>query len=148
MKLILLRDVLQVGRRGDVIQAKPGHARNYLLPKGLAVPATTANERWFEQQRKKIEARSEKEVEAAGAIAAKLDGTKISLAKRAGESETLYGSVTATEIAEALAEQGFEVDRRRIDLEGGIKTLGEHEVRIALHPEVVALVKVEVTQEA
>ena len=77
----------------------------------------------------------------------RLDGTEISVRKRAGESQTLYGSVTATEIAAALAEKGFEVDRRRIDLEGGIKTLGEHEVRIRLHSDVVAAVKVTVVAE-
>ena len=148
MKVILLSDVHQVGRRGDVIQTKPGHARNYLIPKGLAMQATPAAEKWYEQQRTKIEAQNQVEIDTAAIEAARLDGTVISLAKRAGENETLYGSVTATEIAESLAGKGFEVDRRRIDLEGGIKTLGEHEIKVALHPEVIAVVKVEVTPEA
>ena len=148
MKVILVSDVLQVGRRGDVIDVKPGHARNYLIPQKLAVQATVANEKWFGQQRKKIEAKNQDDLDEAAAVSAKLEGARITLAKRAGENETLYGSVTATEIADALKEQGFEVDRRRIDLEGGIKTLGEHEVRIALHAEVVAVIQVEVTPEA
>ena len=148
MKVILVSDVHQVGRRGDVIDVKPGHARNYLIPQELAVQATAANEKWFEQQRKKIDAKNQGEIDQASEVSAKLEGARVTLAKRAGENETLYGSVTAAEIADALKAQGFEIDRRRIDLEGGIKTLGEHEVRIALHPEVVTVVKVEVTPEA
>jgi large subunit ribosomal protein L9 len=148
MNVILLRDVLNVGRRGDEIKAKPGFARNYLIPQQLAVTSTPGNKKWFEQQRKKIEARSEKDMADAALLAGKMGGLTLTLEKRAVESETLYGSVTANDIAEALAEAGFEVDRRRIDLEGGIKTLGEHQVRIAIHPEVEALVKVVVNAEA
>jgi len=147
MKVILLSDLHRVGRRGDVISAKPGYARNYLIPQGLALQATHGNQKWFEGQRKKIEERGAKERQSAAEVAARLDGASITVRKRAGESETLYGSVTATEIAAALSELGFEVDRRRIDLEGGIKTLGEHEVRVALHPEVMAAVKVTVVAE-
>ena len=147
MKVILLSDLHHVGRRGDVISAKPGYARNYLIPQGLAVQASHGNLKWFEGQRKKIEERGAKERQSAAEVATQLDGTAITIRKRAGESQTLYGSVTATEIAAALKERGFEVDRRRIDLEGGIKTLGDHEVRIALHPEVVAAVKVTVVAE-
>jgi large subunit ribosomal protein L9 len=147
MKVILLSDLHHVGRRGDVIAAKPGYARNYLIPQGLAVMATHGNVKWFEAQRKKIDEKSAHERSAATEVAMRLDGTEISIRKRAGESQTLYGSVTATEIAAALAEKGFEVDRRRVDLEGGIKTLGEHEVRIRLHSDVVAAVKVTVVAE-
>jgi large subunit ribosomal protein L9 len=147
MKVILLSDLHHVGHRGDVIAAKPGYARNYLIPEGLAVQATHGNLKWFEAQRKKIDQRSAHERQSATEVAMRLDGTEISVRKRAGESQTLYGSVTATEIASALAEKGFEVDRRRIDLEGGIKTLGEHEVRIRLHSDVVAAVKVTVVAE-
>jgi len=147
MKVILLSDLHHVGQRGDVISAKPGYARNYLIPEGLAVQATHGNMKWFEGQRKKIEEKSAHERQSAGELAVRLDGTEISIRKRAGESQTLYGSVTATEIAAALEERGFEIDRRRIDLEGGIKTLGEHEVRIRLHSDVVAAVKVTVVAE-
>jgi large subunit ribosomal protein L9 len=147
MNVILMRDLRHTGRRGEVVDVKPGFARNYLFPKGLALEATPGNVKFFGQQRKKIDAHHAKEQDAAAQIAAKLAEIRIDIAKRVGESETLYGSVTATEIADALAAKGAEVDRRRIDLEGGIKTLGEHPVRIHLHPEVVAEVIVKVIAE-
>jgi large subunit ribosomal protein L9 len=112
----------------------------------MALEATTANLAFFEQQRGKIEARHLQEREAAAEVAARLVGMKLTVPKRVGETDTLYGSVTAGEVAELLAEQGFEVDRRRIDLEGGIKTLGDHPVRIELHPDVVAEVTVSVVR--
>ena len=146
-RVILISDVHQVGRRGDVIDTKPGYARNFLIPQGLAVRAHPGAEKWFEQQRGKIEAHNEEQISEAAVVAARLDGAVVSLSKRAGENETLYGSVTANDITDGLVEQGFEVDRRHVDLGGGIKTLGEHEVKIALHAEVIALIKVEVTPE-
>ena len=148
MKVILLSDLRHTGRRGEIVEVKPGFARNYLMPKGLAALATDANQKWFEQQRTKIEARLEQEREAAAADAAKIDGTRVSIAKRASETETLYGSVTPVEIAEALAAKGIEVDRKVLDLAGGIKTLGEHTVRVDLHPEVTAEIVVEVVSES
>ena len=147
MKMILMRDLRHTGQRGEVVDVKPGFARNYLLPRGLALEATPGNLKYFQQQRKKIDARHDKERDEAAQIAAQLAELRVEIAKRVGETETLYGSVTATEIAEALARKGAEVDRRRIDLEGGIKTLGEHPVRIHLHPEVVAEVIVRVVAE-
>lgn len=147
MRVILMQDVLHTGKRGDVIEVKTGYARNFLIPQGLALQATPGNLKYFDQQRTKIDAKHAKEREAAGEIAAQIAGTRITVAKRVGESETLYGSVTATEVAELLDEKGISIDRRRIDLEGGIKTLGDHEVRIELHPEVVAEVTVTVVAE-
>ncbi len=147
MRVILMQDVLHTGRRGEVIDVKAGYARNYLIPQGYALQATPGNLKYFEQQKTKIDARHAKEREAAAAVAAELAGLRVSIAKRVGESETLYGSVTATEVADLLAAKGVEVDRRRIDLEGGIKTLGDHAVRIELHPEVVAEVMVTVVAE-
>jgi large subunit ribosomal protein L9 len=147
MRVILMQDVLHTGKRGEVLDVKPGHARNFLIPQGLALPATPGNLKYFEQQRTKIDARHAREREQAGEIAAQIAGTRITVAKRVGDSETLYGSVTATEVAELLEEKGISIDRRRIDLEGGIKTLGDHEVRIELHPEVVAEVTVTVIAE-
>lgn len=147
MRVIMMQDVLHTGKRGEVIDVKPGHARNYLIPQGLALQATPGNLKYFEQQRGKIDARHAKEREAAGQIAAEMAGIRLTIAKRVGESETLYGSVTATEVAEGLQNNGVTVDRRRIDLEGGIKTLGDHQVRIELHPEVVAEVTVTVVAE-
>jgi large subunit ribosomal protein L9 len=144
VKVILLSDQRHVGKRGEVVEVKPGFGRNYLVPHGLALEATPANIKLFEQQRAKIDARHAKEREGAEAIAAKMAGLRIEIPKRVGETGTLYGSVTAGEVAEMLAMKGFEVDRRRIDLEGGIKTLGDHPVRVELHSEVVAEVTVSV----
>jgi large subunit ribosomal protein L9 len=144
MDVILMNDQRNLGRRGQVVDVKPGYARNYLIPQGLAMEATKANLAYFEQQRGKIEARHLKEREAAAEVAAKLLGMKLSVPKRVGETDTLYGSVTASEVAELLAAKGFEIDRRRIDLEGGIKTLGDHPVRVELHPDVVAEIIVSV----
>lgn len=147
MDVILLADLRHTGRRGDVVRVKPGYARNYLLPRGLAATATEGNRKWFEQQRKKIDAQHAAERDTAAQRAAEIAGVTIEIAKRAGESETLYGSVTPGEIVDALAEKGIQVDRRDIDLTGGIKTLGEHLVRIDLHAEVVAEVTVQVVPE-
>jgi len=147
MRVILMQDVLHTGKRGEVIDVKPGHARNYLIPQGLALQATSGNLKYFEQQRGKIDARHSKEREAAAEVAAEMVGIRLKIAKRVGESETLYGSVTAAEVVELLQGKGITVDRRRIDLEGGIKALGDHSVRIELHPEVVAEVTVTVVAE-
>ena len=143
MRLILLNDLRHTGRRGDEVDVKPGFARNYLIPQGIAVEATVANRSWYGQQRKKLEVSAAKEAE----IGAALSSVRIDIEKRAGDTETLYGSVTATDIADALAEKGFEVDRRRIDLGGGIKTIGDHSVSIYLHSEVTVDVAVTVVPE-
>lgn len=147
MKVILLSDQRHLGKRGEVVEVKPGYGRNYLVPQGLALEATHANITSFEQQRAKIDARHAEERAVAEAVAARMNGLRVEIPKRVGETETLYGSVTATEVAELLERKGFEVDRRRIDLEGGIKTLGDHPVRIELHPEVIAEVTVAVLRE-
>jgi large subunit ribosomal protein L9 len=147
MKVILLSDLRQTGKRGQVVQVRPGFARNYLLPKKLAAPATPGNLKWFEEHRSKIDARHAAERNAAAEIAAQLASIKLQITKRAGESETLYGSVTPTDVEEALAARGVTVDRRSIDLGGGIKSLGEHVVRIDLHSEVIAEVKLTVVPE-
>lgn len=147
MKVILLSDIRQRGKRGEVVEVKAGYARNFLLPQGLALVATSGNLKYFEQQRKKIDAKHTQERDAAAAIAAQLSGLKVIIAKRVGETQTMYGSVTAGEVAEALKAKGVDVDKRRLDLEGGIKTLGDHPVRIELHPEVIAEVTVSVVAE-
>lgn len=148
MKVILLSDQRHLGKRGEVVEVKPGFARNYLFPQGFALEASHSNIAYFEQQRAKIDARHTQERDAAAAVAAKLAGLKIEIPKRVGETDTLYGSVTAGDIAEVLEQKGFTVDRRRIDLEGGIKTVGDHPVRVELHPEVVAELTVSVVPEA
>ena len=147
MDVILLSDLRHTGRRGDVIKVKSGYARNYLLPRGLAAAATNGNMKLFESQRTKIDAAHAVERDVAAQRAAEIAGVSIEIAKRAGESETLYGSVTPGEVVDALAAKGIEVDRRDVDLTGGIKTLGEHSVRIDLHPEVVAEVTLQVVPE-
>jgi large subunit ribosomal protein L9 len=147
MRVVLMSDVIHTGKRGEVVDVKPGYARNYLLPKGLALEATAGNLKVFEQQRRRIELHHQQEREAAAAIAAEIADLRLEIAKRASESGALYGSVTAAEVAEALEAKGIEVDLRRIDLEGGIKALGDHEVRIDLHSEVVAEVVVSVIPE-
>jgi large subunit ribosomal protein L9 len=147
VRVILLSDQRHLGRRGEVVDVKPGFGRNYLVPQGIALEATHANIKFFEQQRAKIDAQHAQEREAAAAIAAKLSGLRIEIPKRVGETGTLYGSVTAGDVAEVLEAKGFTVDRRRIDLEGGIKTLGDHPVRVELHPEVIAEVIVAVVPE-
>ncbi len=147
MEVILLKDQRHLGTRGEVVKVKPGFARNYLLPQGIALEATPGNLKYFEQIKTKVDLEHAREREVAQAIADTLKGLRLEVAKRVGETETLYGSVTATEVAELLAAKGFEVDRRRIDLEGGIKTLGDHEVRIDLHAEVEATITVAVVAE-
>lgn len=138
MRVILLNDLRQKGKRGQEVEVKPGFARNYLLPQGHAVEATDANRKWFESQRKKIDARVAKEREGALEAAGALAGVRVELSKRVGETGTLYGSVTATEIADALAAKGVSIDRRKIDVGGGIKAVGDHRVNVYLHPDVTA----------
>jgi len=147
LKVILLSDQRHLGKRGETVEVKPGFGRNYLLPQGFAMEATAGNQKLFEQRRTKIEAAHAKERGAAEEIKAKLEGLRIEIPKRIGERDTLYGSVTSGDVAHALEAKGFVIDRRRIDLEGGIKTLGDHVVHVDLHPEVMADVTVAVTRE-
>ena len=147
MEVILLKDRRNLGKRGEIVQVKPGFARNFLLPQGLALEATKGNIKLFEQQRARYEAEAARELDQAQAMASSIEGTRIEIHKRASDAETLYGSVTATEIAEALEAQDIVVDRRRIDLEGGIKTVGDHHILIHLHPEVAADLVVTVLPE-
>ena len=147
MRVILLKDQRHLGRRGEEVEVKDGFGRNYLVPQGIALVATEGNRTYFEQQREKIEAEHVKERDQALSIAEKLANLRLEIVKKAGEGGTLYGSVTATEIAEELAAKDVHLDRRRIDLEGGIKSIGDHEVRIHLHSEVVAPIMVTVLPE-
>lgn len=147
MRVILLSDQRHLGKRGEVVDVKPGFGRNYLVPQGIALEASKANIKYFEQQRTKIDAAHAKERDAAAEIAGRLSGLRLEIPKRVGETGTLYGSVTAGDVAELLEKKGFTVDRRRVDLEGGVKSLGDHPVRIELHPEVVAEVTVSVVAE-
>lgn len=147
MEVILMTDIRTLGKRGDVVDVKPGYARNFLLPQGMVLEATEANRRHFEKMKAQIDAQLAEEKAAAEQVAEELAKIRVEISKKVGETETLYGSVTATEIGDELEKKGITVDRRKIDLEGGIKTVGDHHVRIFLHPEVKAEIVVTVIPE-
>jgi large subunit ribosomal protein L9 len=147
MEVILREHVENLGERGDIVKVANGYARNYLLPRNLALAVTEANKRQIERERKVVEAREAEEKSGAEALARRITGTEIAIARRVGETETLYGSVTANDIAEALAASNIEIDRRRIQLEEPIKQLGEFHVPIRLHRDVTAEVLVRVVRE-
>ena len=147
MDIILLERVEKLGAIGDVVEVKPGFARNCLLPHGLALPASPGNIKRFEHEKKKIDARHDEALAVATAEAASISGVKLELKKRAMETGTLYGSVSVADIVAALHEKGIEVDRRQVDLVGGIKSVGEHVVRVELHADVVAELAVAVAAE-
>jgi large subunit ribosomal protein L9 len=147
MELILREDVEKLGRRGDVVKVAEGFARNYLLPRGLAMPITPANKAMIEKERKAHEARMAKEKAECESLAARIGGLRFVAPRKVGESDVLYGSVTAADIAEFLAAKGIEIDKRKVLLDEPIKHLGEHEVKIRLHSEVHAGLKLLVTKE-
>jgi large subunit ribosomal protein L9 len=147
VKIVLRQDVDNLGDRGQVVNVKPGYARNFLLPKGMALTATPGNMRQIEMQRKVWAVREAQEVDDARKIAAHIGGLTVSITKKVGENETLYGSVTSQEIADGLKAQGVEVDRRKIQLHDPIKTLGTHQVAVKIHRQVVAQIAVNVVPE-
>lgn len=151
MDVILLERVHNLGQIGDVVKVKPGYARNFLLPTRKALRATEANKAKFESQRAQIEAMNlEKRSEAEG-VKHKIDGLKVILIRQAGETGQLFGSVNGRDIADAITASGFTVERRQIILDRPIKTLGLHQIRVALHPEVIVGVTANVaksTEEA
>ncbi len=147
MKLILRADVENLGSLGDLVTVKPGYGRNYLLPQGLAMIASPANLKTFEQERKKLQAKMDALRADASSFCAKLEKADIVIPMHVGENDKLYGSVTTTMLGDALASQGLEVDRRRILLDAPIRTLGEHPVRIRLHADIFANVLVKVIAE-
>jgi large subunit ribosomal protein L9 len=146
MKLILLERVEGWGALGDVVNVKDGFARNYLLPRNKALRATKANEKVFEAQRVEIEARNAKTKEAAGKSGEKLDGESYILIRQAGESGQLYGSVSGRDVADVIQENGGKVERSAVILDKPIKTLGVHEVKIRLHPEVTVTVSLNIAR--
>src|SRR5512145_1454368 len=148
MKLILREDVENLGKGGEVVEVKPGYGRNFLLPRGLAVAANPKNVRELEHQKKVAEAKAAKLKASADAIAKRLAETPVTLKRKVGEQDKLYGSVTALDIAEALAARGLEIDRRAIDLAEPIKTVGDFEVGVKLHHDVIGKAKVKVEAEA
>ena len=147
MEVILREHVDNLGNRGDVVKVASGYARNYLLPRKLALAVTEANKRQIERERASAEAREAEERKAAQALAERMQQADITIARRAGEGDALYGSVTSADIAESLAAQGFEVDKRKIQLADPIRTIGETDVPVKLHREVTATVKVKVVAQ-
>ena len=148
MEVILLQDIDKLGTRGQIVKVADGYGRNYLLPKKLAVPATLQNRKWIDQQRVRFLKQEASEKVEAEELATLLEGVVVVVARKAGEQGTLFGSVTAIDIAERLAAQGFNIDKRKIQLEAPLKVLGEYDVPIRLHREVTAPLKVKVESEA
>jgi len=147
MEVILREHVDNLGRRGEVVKVADGYARNYLLPRKLALPATEGNKKQIERERVKFDAKEAEERGVADSMAQRMANVEIEIARRVGETEALYGSVTTSDIAEVLSAKGFEVDRRKVQLQEPIKKLGEFDVPIKLHRDVVTHVKVRVIAE-
>jgi large subunit ribosomal protein L9 len=147
IEVILREDVQSLGKAGELVRVRPGYARNFLLPKGLAYEASEGNKRRIAAETKARTARLEADKADAQAFAARLAATTVTLTGKAGEEGKLFGSVTAQDVADALAKQNIQVDRRRIELEHPIKALGIHSVPVRLHPEVHAEVRVQVVAE-
>lgn len=147
MEVILREDVKSLGKAGDLVRVKPGYGRNYLLPSGLAYEATEGNKKRIAAETRARSTRAAAERTEAEARAAQLGAVELTLKGKAGEEGKLFGSVTASDIAEALAAKGFEVDRRRIELDQPIKSLGRHTVGVRLHAEVRAEIRVDVVAE-
>jgi len=147
MEVILREHVDNLGRRGEVVKVADGYARNYLLPRKLALLVTDGNKQQIERERGKFEAREQEEKKVAEAMAARLSGVEIQIARKVGETEVLFGSVTSTDVASAMAAKGFEIDRRRLTLREPIKKLGEYDIPLRLHPDVTIPIKVKVVAE-
>jgi len=146
MEVILKEDVPKLGLRGDLVKVAEGYGRNYLLPRKLAIEATAANKAVIDEMRKAAARRSERERGDAQALAGRFEGLVLRFRRKAGEKDHLFGSVTTTEIAEELARQGIELDRRKLEAEP-IKTIGEHTVHARLHRDVHVKFQVVVEKE-
>jgi large subunit ribosomal protein L9 len=148
MEVILLERIENLGQMGDVVRVRPGFARNYLLPKRKALRATKDNMARFESQRAQLEAQNLNRRQEAEAVGGKLDGLKVVLLRQASEAGQLYGSVTARDIAEAVTEAGFTIQKSQVVLNQPIKELGLHAIRVVLHPEVSVTVTANVAKSA
>jgi large subunit ribosomal protein L9 len=147
MEIILREDVEKLGTRGEVVKVAAGYARNFLLPKKLAVPATDSNRKIVEQERQAHLRKEAKLVGEAQELAKIMGAVSVTIARKAGENDQLFGSVTAADISDALAAQNYSVERRKIHLDEPIRTLGEHKVAVRLHRDVTTEVTVNVTRE-
>lgn len=146
MDIVLLERVEKLGQMGDIVSVKNGYARNFLLPQGKALRATDNNMKLFEERRAELEARNLERRQEAQSVAEKMEGTTIVLVRQAGETGQLYGSVNARDVMQGLDEAGYKIERRQVALDRPIKTLGIHEIRVMLHPEVGIMVSVNVAR--
>jgi large subunit ribosomal protein L9 len=147
MEVILREHVEHLGRRGDLVKVADGYARNYLLPRKLALLATDSNKKQIERERAKFEIKELEEQKSAQAVADRMANIELEISRKVGETEALYGSVTSSDVADALAAKGFEIDRRKLQLADPIKRLGEYDVPIKLHRDVTVTLKVRVVAE-
>ena len=147
MEIILREHVDNLGRRGEVVKVAAGYARNYLLPRKLALPVTEGNRKLIERERKLADVRESEEKQQAEALAARLSTIELTLSRRVGETAQLYGSVTSADLAEELATKGLEIDKRKIQLEEAIKAIGDYTVSVRLHRDVTTQLKVHVVKQ-
>lgn len=147
MEVILRDDVEKLGHRGEVVNVAEGFGRNYLIPQGLAMAVTEANRATIARERKAHEARMATERAESEALAGRIASLRFVAPRKVGENEQLYGSVTSGDIAEFLGAKGIELDKRKVVMDEAIRRLGDHEVKIKLHPDVVAVLKVLVSKE-
>lgn len=147
MEVILREDVTHLGRRGEVVKVADGFGRNYLLPQGLALAVTESNKAMIDKERKAWETRQAKEKSDCESLAQRIGALRFVAPRKVGENEQLFGSVTASDVAEFLKGKGIDLDKRKVQLDEPIKRLGEHEVKIKLHPEVLANLRLLVTKE-
>ena len=147
MKVILKNDVKDLGQAGEVVNVKDGFARNYLVPKGLAVEASTKNVKEFEHEKNKIQEMTKKVKAGAAGLAAQIAAAKIIIKAKAGEEDKLFGSVTSMDIADALKAAGIEIDKKKIQLDEPIKRIGDYTVAVKIHSEISAQLNVQVVPE-
>ena len=147
MEVIFREHVENLGRRGDVVKVAPGYARNFLLPRKLALAVTEGNKKIIARERKLSDAREVEEKQTAEALASRLSTAEITIERRVGETEALYGSVTTADIAEALAAKGLDIDKRKIHLDDAIKAIGDFTVPVRLHRDVTAQITVHVVKQ-
>jgi large subunit ribosomal protein L9 len=147
MEVILREHVDHLGRRGEIVKVADGYARNFLLPRKLALLATEGNKKQVERERAKFDAKEAEDRQAAQRVADRIAGLELVISRRVGETDALYGSVTSGDIAEALAAKGFEIDRRKLQLDEAIKRIGDFDVPVKLHRDVTTTVKVKVVAE-
>jgi large subunit ribosomal protein L9 len=147
VEVILLQHVENLGRRGEVVRVRPGYARNFLLPRGLAAPATAGAKRRVEQESRHFQTQDEKARGEAAALAERLAGLDLQVPVKADEDGKLYGSVSAPDVQAALLALGIDIDRKKIALEPHLKNLGDYEVQVKLHPDVRGAVKVHIVRE-